>query len=105
IKFTAPTAAGATAAGRVTILLERGPAADAVCLRVVDTGRGIGAEHLPHVFERFYQVDPARSAVGTGLGLSICRWLAKAHGGSIAASSEPGRGSTFPVLLPTTTAR
>jgi heavy metal sensor kinase len=107
IKFTAPTAAGPAVDGRATIRLELEPttAGDAVRLRVVDTGAGIDAEHLPHVFERFYQVDPARSAVGTGLGLSICRWIAEAHGGSIAASSVPGRGSTFTVLLPTANAR
>ena len=90
IKFTEP-------GGTVAIRLER--AGDRARLGVVDTGVGIPAEHLPHVFERFYQSDPARSVGGTGLGLSICRWIAEAHGGSIRATSEPGRGSTFAVLL------
>ena len=91
IKFTGPT-------GTVTIRLE--PAADHAGLVVADTGTGIPAEHLPHVFERFYQADPARSIGGTGLGLSICRWITEAHGGSIHARSERGRGSTFTVTLP-----
>jgi heavy metal sensor kinase len=98
IKFTGPVDDGA---GRVSIGLER--IEDQARLRVVDNGVGILPEHLPHLFERFYQADPARSAGGTGLGLSICRWIAEAHGGSIHAASErpPGRGSTFTVLLPT----
>jgi heavy metal sensor kinase len=69
---------------------------------VSDTGVGIPAEHLPHVFERFYRVDKARSraAGGAGLGLAICDWIAGAHGGRIEVISAPGRGSTFSVFLP-----
>jgi len=66
---------------------------------VADTGIGIHAECLAHVFDRFYQVDLARFSGGAGLGLSICRWIAEAHGGSIRAASDPGRGSTFTVLI------
>jgi heavy metal sensor kinase len=91
IKFTA-------AGGTVRVRVES--AGDYARLVVTDTGEGIPAEHLPHVFERFYQADPARSSAGTGLGLSICRWIADAHGGSIRAESEPSRGSTFFVDLP-----
>jgi signal transduction histidine kinase len=71
-------------------------------LMVRDTGPGIPPEHLPHVFERFYRVDSARSRAegGAGLGLSICRWIAEAHGGSISVESAPGRGSTFTVRIP-----
>jgi signal transduction histidine kinase len=71
-------------------------------LWVRDTGVGIAPEHLPHVFDRFYRVDKARSRVegGAGLGLSICRWIAEAHGGSISVESAPGDGSTFTVRLP-----
>jgi heavy metal sensor kinase len=71
-------------------------------VEVSDTGPGISAEHLPHIFDRFYRVDQARTrtAGGAGLGLSICRWIAEAHGGSISAESTPGRGSTFTVKLP-----
>ena len=69
---------------------------------VADTGEGIDAEHLPHVFDRFYRADPSRSrrTGGAGLGLAIARQLATASGGRIAVASEPGRGTTFSVWLP-----
>jgi len=71
-------------------------------ISVRDTGTGVAPEHLPHIFDRFYRADPARSRAegGAGLGLSICRWIAEAHGGSIQVESAPGRGSTFTVRLP-----
>jgi heavy metal sensor kinase len=73
-------------------------------LVVSDTGPGIPAEHLPHIFDRFYRVDTARSRAGggAGLGLSICRWIAEVHGGTIRADSLVGRGTTFTVRLPAT---
>jgi signal transduction histidine kinase len=71
---------------------------------VRDTGIGISAADLPHVFERFYRADRARSRStergGFGLGLAIAQWIAEAHGGTIAARSRLGRGSTFTVTLP-----
>ncbi len=70
---------------------------------VSDTGIGIAAEHLPHVFDRFYRVDRsrARSTGGSGIGLTIARHLVEAHGGTIRADSPgPGKGSTFTVTLP-----
>ena len=74
-----------------------------VLLAVEDTGIGIAAEHLPHVFERFYRVDKSRSRVGggSGIGLTIARHLIKAQGGRIWVTS-PGveRGSTFAFALP-----
>jgi signal transduction histidine kinase len=73
------------------------------CLRVIDTGIGIPAEHLPHIFERFYRVDPAHSPLeggSSGLGLSIVTWIVHAHKGSITTKSEPGSGSIFTVRLP-----
>jgi signal transduction histidine kinase len=76
---------------------------DQVQLWVQDTGIGISQEHLPHLFDRFYRVDKARSRAegGVGLGLAISHWIAEAHQGSIHVESAPGKGSTFTVLLPT----
>ena len=72
----------------------------AVC-RVRDTGPGIPPEDLPHVFERFYRADKARSrGQGFGLGLSIAYWIVKHHGGRIEAASKMGEGTTFTVYLP-----
>ena len=76
-------------------------------VEVRDDGRGIGADDLPHVFDRFYRADRSRTRAtgGAGLGLAIARQLVLAHGGSIAAESDgPGRGATFTVRLPRATA-
>ena len=89
------------AGGRITLGLRAGPDGGAT-LTVADTGVGIPPADLPHVFERFYRADPARSRDpgGTGLGLSIARWIVDRHGGSIAIDSAPGRGTTVTVRLP-----
>jgi len=75
---------------------------DAVVLTVADTGQGIPAEDVPHLFERFYRVDKSRSRIQgrNGLGLAICKAIVDAHGSSIEVSSQPGIGSTFTVRLP-----
>ncbi|HET8679863.1 MAG TPA: ATP-binding protein [bacterium] len=76
----------------------------AVAVAVTDTGIGIAAEDLPHVFDRFYRVDRsrARASGGTGIGLTVARHLVEAHRGSITADSAGvGRGSTFTITLPT----
>lgn len=91
IKFT-------PAGGTVTIQVERDGTRASLIIR--DTGQGIAANHLPQVFERFYQASTARSSGGYGLGLSICRWIVSAHSGSIEAMSDEGVGTTFRVILP-----
>ena len=72
---------------------------------VHDTGSGIAPEHLPHVFDRFYRADRLHSSQTgrAGLGLAIVKQLVLAHGGTVTASSEPGRGSTFTFTLPIAT--
>jgi heavy metal sensor kinase len=69
---------------------------------ISDSGIGLPAEHLPHIFDRFYRVDKARNRMdgGTGLGLAIVKWIAEAHGGSIEVTSEVNKGSRFSVRLP-----
>ena len=86
--------------GSIAVGIERHGREALVAVR--DTGIGIPAEHLPHIFERFYRVDQARAreAGGTGLGLAIARWIVEAHRGSIRAESVPGRGTTMMVTLP-----
>ncbi len=70
-------------------------------ISVKDSGIGIAADDIPHLFNRFFRVDKARTGQegGTGLGLSICKWIAKEHGGDILVESELGKGSTFTVKL------
>jgi heavy metal sensor kinase len=73
-----------------------------VRVTVADTGIGIPADHLPHVFDRFYRVDPSRSpeTEGSGLGLAICRSIAEAHGGRLAIDSDLGNGTRVALVLP-----
>ena len=100
IKYTQP--GGTVALG---LSLEDG----SVVFTVSDTGIGIAPGDLPHIFDRFWRADPARSRTGdrpgTGLGLAITKWIAEAHGGSITVQSRPGRGSLFTVRLPREVAR
>ena len=86
--------------GRVTVRLAA--AGDRFTIEVKDTGIGIDAEHLPHVFERFYVVNKSRSKKlgGTGLGLSIVKHIVLAHQGTISVKSGLGEGTSFTVSLP-----
>jgi len=72
-------------------------------IRIRDTGLGIDSSDLPHIFERFYRADKARTraAGGTGLGLAITREIIARHHGTIKVDSTLGKGSTFAVFLPT----
>ncbi len=91
IRFAAPS-------GSVRIRVDH--VDDRVILEVADDGAGIAPEHLPRVFDRFYQVDPARSSGGGGLGLSICQWIVRAHGGVISVASGLGQGAVFTASFP-----
>ena len=86
--------------GRITVSAES--QADGAAITVADTGEGIPPEHLPHVFERFYRADAARSRRqgGTGLGLAIGKSIVDSHGGTMTIESTVGHGTTVRVLLP-----
>jgi signal transduction histidine kinase len=88
-----------TSAGGEVVLGARrdGPS---VVVTVTDTGIGIPAEDLPHVWERLFRGDRSRSERGLGLGLSLVKAIAVAHGGSVAVDSSPGKGSRFTLRLP-----
>lgn len=96
--------AATPAAGRVSVGV-RGEGESAV-LTVADTGIGIAAEHLPHIFDRLYRIDGARSRDhgGSGLGLAIVKQLAASLGGTITAQSTPGDGTTFTLRIPASSA-
>jgi len=87
-----------------SVRLQLGPSNGRVTLTVADSGVGIAPGDLPHIFDRFWRADSARTRTGersgTGLGLAICKWIAEAHGGTIDVQSRPGRGTTFTVTLP-----
>ncbi|HEY9227197.1 MAG TPA: HAMP domain-containing sensor histidine kinase, partial [Gemmatimonadaceae bacterium] len=90
--------------GRVEVTVTR-RVNDEISISVRDTGMGISAADLPHVFDRFWRADRARSRAsergGFGLGLSISQWIVQAHGGTLTVASRLGRGSIFTVVLPT----
>jgi signal transduction histidine kinase len=73
-----------------------------VCVKIRDQGIGIPEADIPHIFERFYTVDKARSrkSGGAGLGLSIVKTIIEKHGGWVSVESQPGKGSTFTITLP-----
>ncbi len=69
-------------------------------LRVSDTGAGIPADELPHIFDRLFRGDTSRAERGLGLGLSLVKAIVEAHGGTVDVTSEPGEGSAFVISLP-----
>jgi two-component system phosphate regulon sensor histidine kinase PhoR len=73
---------------------------ESITVSVSDSGTGISQEDLPHIFERFYKADKARSHGGSGLGLAIAKHTIQAHGGTISVKSEEGKGSIFSFNLP-----
>jgi signal transduction histidine kinase len=90
-----------------SVMLTIGPVERGVRMEVRDTGAGIPAEQLPHIFEKFYQADNQGSAraAGSGLGLAIAKQIVEAHGGAISCESEPGVGTCFTITLPVHAAR
>ena len=85
------------------IRLSAGTEGGRAWLEVQDNGIGIDAADVPHIFDRFFQADPARQSGGTGLGLSIARWIVERHDGSFEVTSRPGLGTRVRVLLPLAT--
>ena len=85
-----------------SVHLAAGVDRDAVFVSVRDSGSGISSEHLDHIFDRFYKVDPARGGQtrGSGLGLSIVKAIVERHHGRIAVTSRPGEGATFTIKFP-----
>ena len=89
------------APGRIEVTLNA--AAGATTLQVRDSGIGIAALDLPHVFERFYRADPSRSQVeGSGLGLAIAKWIAEIHHAELSVDSNGHQGTVFRVVFPQT---
>ena len=88
-----------TACGGITLSAHLAPS-NRVKVSIADTGQGIPADDLPHIFERFYRVEKSRATRGSGLGLAIAAQIVHAHGGIIEASSVVGEGTVFSVCLP-----
>jgi OmpR-family two-component system manganese-sensing sensor histidine kinase len=106
IKYTAQN--NVTHERRVKVETGTHPVRTLAWVRVSDTGPGIPAEHITHLFDRFYRVDKSRtrdedpelSPTGNGLGLAIVDGIARVHRGSVEVTSNAGQGTTFEILLP-----
>ncbi|MBO6029285.1 MAG: response regulator [Bacteroidales bacterium] len=92
LKFTEP-------GGSVTLRLS-GPSEGMMGIEVADTGIGIPAEDLPHIFDRFYRSEKVANSTGTGIGLSLVKQYVDLHGGKVTVTSAEGKGSTFSILIP-----
>ncbi|MEN4011402.1 MAG: ATP-binding protein [Bellilinea sp.] len=88
-----------TPQGSITLAAGRGPGG-IIKITIADTGMGISAEHLPHIFDRFYRVDKSRTSGGAGLGLAIASEIVRAHRGTIEVTSRLGEGSNFILCFP-----
>ncbi len=82
------------------VMIQTGQAGPDAMLEVTDTGTGIPAGELPHIFDRFWRGQHAAQTSGSGIGLTIAAELARAHGGHLAASSQPGQGTQMTLTLP-----
>ena len=91
VKYTLP-------GGKIRVLV--GTQNGQVLVEISDTGIGIAKEDLPHIFERFYRGSKVAKTIGSGLGLAIAKGIIVAHHGSLAVTSEVGRGTTVTIFLP-----
>jgi signal transduction histidine kinase len=99
IKFT-PRGGQVTIRARFLEERRRDAVCDYILLSVIDTGEGLGPEEAPYVFDAYWQASNGKRKVGTGLGLAIVKRIAVAHGGNVSVRSQPGRGSTFTIMIP-----
>lgn len=86
------------AGGKITISFHK--SRKYLFIKIRDTGTGIKAEDMPHIFEKYYTADKARNGSGTGIGLATVKEVMKEHGGNVYCSSKPGKGSVFTLYLP-----
>lgn len=89
-----------TDAGGCIVIRARAEGEEQVAIEISDTGQGIDANELPHIFDRFFRGHIAFSTPGFGLGLALVKKIVERHGGTINVESEPGKGTTFTMLLP-----
>ncbi|MFO0824959.1 MAG: sensor histidine kinase [Gemmataceae bacterium] len=85
------------------VMLSTGATDGGIVITIADTGVGIPAEYLPHVFDRFFRIPGHSEETGTGLGLAIVKEIVTAHKGEVTCESEVGKGTTFRIVLPACT--
>ena len=99
IKFT-PRGGQVSIQARILEERRRDAPCDYVLLSVVDTGEGLSPEESPYVFDAYFQASNGKRKVGTGLGLAVVKRIAVAHGGNVSVRSQPGKGSSFTIMVP-----